>query len=132
MLQSLPKLIPPEFFFSVGNVCVENGKSTCPCNAPSLYATHIEKLRSYQVLVWGFSCSFLTAWFLYRAGDETPALSGGYPNWQFWYPLLRFGSQHRIPKHLFFLVFWVYREKKTFGYFPEVPVTKTRASAPAP
>ena len=25
MLQSLPKLVPPEFF-SVGNVCVENGR----------------------------------------------------------------------------------------------------------
>ena len=59
---------------------------------------------------------------------------------QFWYPLLSFGSQHRIPKHLFFLVFWVYTADfgfvcsgiKLFGYFPEVPVTKIRVSAPAP
>ena len=29
------------------------------------------------------------------------------PKPQFWYPPLRFGSQPRIPKHLFFLVFWV-------------------------
>ena len=29
------------------------------------------------------------------------------PKPQFWYPPLRFGSQHRIPKHLFFLVFRV-------------------------
>ena len=29
------------------------------------------------------------------------------PKPQFWYPPLRFGSQHQRPKHLFFLVFWV-------------------------
>ena len=32
---------------------------------------------------------------------------GWIPKPQFWYPPLRFGSQHRIPKHLFFLIFWV-------------------------
>ena len=32
---------------------------------------------------------------------------GWIPKPQFWYPPLRFGSQHRIPKRLFFLVFWV-------------------------
>ena len=30
------------------------------------------------------------------------------PKPQFWYPPLRFGSQHLIPKPLFSMVFWVY------------------------
>ena len=37
------------------------------------------------------------------------------PKPQFWCPPLRFGSQHRIPKHLFFLVFWV--STADFGFF---------------
>ena len=32
---------------------------------------------------------------------------GWIPKPQFWYPPLRFGPQHRIPKHLFSLAFWV-------------------------
>ena len=53
-----------------------------------------------------------------------------------------FGSQHRIPKHLFFLVFWVStadfgfsagRRRRNFSdIFLEVPVTRIRVSAPAP
>ena len=65
---------------------------------------------------------------------------GWIPKPQFWYPLLRFGSQHRIPKRQFFLVFWVStadfgfsaRRRKFSDFFPEVPVTKIRVSAPAP
>ena len=38
------------------------------------------------------------------------------PKPQFWYPPLRLGSQHRIPKHLFFLVFWV--STADFGFLP--------------
>ena len=65
----------------------------------------------------------ITAGFLSRAGAETPLNfrekfrvfprtileipQGWIPKPQFWYPPLRFGSQHRIPKRLFFLVFWV-------------------------
>ena len=61
----------------------------------------------------------VTAGFLYRACAETALnfrekfrvfsqndfgkISQGWiPKPQFWYPPLRFGSQHRIPKHLFF------------------------------
>ena len=64
----------------------------------------------------------LTAGFLYRAGAETPLnfrekcssfsqndceqfTQRWIPKPQFWYPPLMFGSQHRIPKHLFFLGF---------------------------
>ena len=62
------------------------------------------------------------------------------PKPQFWYPPLRFGSQHRIPKHLFFLVFRVSTadfgfsagRRKFSGFFPEVPVTKIRVSTPGP
>ena len=57
----------------------------------------------------------------YRAGAQTPTstfekfsrfLSERFsslwiPKPQFWCPPLRFGSQHRIPKPMFFLVFWV-------------------------
>ena len=97
----------------------------------------------------------LTAGFLYRAGAETSlkpsrkilsfprtileTSQGWIPKPQFWYPPLRFGSQHRVPKHLFFLLFWVSAAdfcfsagRRNFGYFPEVPVTKIRVSAPAP
>ena len=44
-------------------------------------------------------------------------LSGGYgiPKPQFWYPPLRFGSQLRMRKHLFFLVFWVYTVDFSFS-----------------
>ena len=47
----------------------------------------------------------------------------------------RFGSQHRIPKPLFFWVFWVYAA--IFGLsarghiFVKAPVTKIRVSGPA-
>ena len=68
-------------------------------------------------------------------------LSGGYPNRSS--GIHRWGldlSTRRIPKHLFFLVFrvstadfgFLCRETKVFGYFPEVPVTKIRVSAPSP
>ena len=40
---------------------------------------------------------------------------GWIPKPQFWYPPLGLGSQHRIPKHLFFLVFWVYTADIFFG-----------------
>ena len=55
------------------------------------------------------------------------------PKPQFWYPLLRFGSQHRIRKHLLSwfsgyaqLSLAFLQETRNFGYFPEVPVTKIR------
>ena len=73
---------------------------------------------------WRFGTSKVTAAFLYGADAETPLnfreefrsfsrknlenFSGWILKPQFWYPPLRFGSQHRIPKHLFFLVFWVF------------------------
>ena len=51
---------------------------------------------------------------------------------QFWYPPLRFGSQHRIPKPLFLQVVWLYAA--VFGFLlgaffvPKAPVTKIRVS----
>ena len=92
---------------------------------------------------------------LYRAGAETTTtpnfrerlrLSPGtilknsqpwIPKPQFWYSPLRFGSQHQIPKHLCFLVFWgVYTADFGFSAWgrilPVVPVTEIRVSAPAP
>ena len=58
------------------------------------------------------------------------------PKPQFWYPLLRLGSQHRMPKRLF--VFGSGRAPLTLlsllgdTCVPEVPVTIMRVSAPAP
>ena len=74
----------------------------------------------------------LMAGFLYRDGAETtPNVREKFrvslrtilknsqrwiPKPQFWYPPLRFGSQHRIPEHLFFLGFRVYTAD--FGFLP--------------
>ena len=75
----------------------------------------------------------VTAGFLHRAGAESPLnfreTSEFFPErfwkislrWipkpQFWYPLLSVWiSRHRIPKHLFFWVFWV--STAAFGFLP--------------
>ena len=63
------------------------------------------------------------------------------PKLQFWYPPLRFGSQHPDAQTPICLGFsWVCTadfgfsagRQQTFAYFPEVPVAKMRVSAPAP
>ena len=51
------------------------------------------------------------------------------------YPLLRFGSQHRIPKRLFVLIFWVYTAAFSVSarrqILPKAHVIKSRVSSPA-
>ena len=78
----------------------------------------------------------LLLWIYFRVSLRMIFSQQWIPKPQFWYPPLRFASQLRIPKPLFFLVFWVYTAG--FGFSaraqisPKVPVTKVRLSGPAP
>ena len=156
---SRPSPPPPLLGFSIKNRPPPPGASDSPFPLPEQKKIKNNRKMSTKLgstLPTFRAGSFVTAGFLYRAGAETPLnfrekfrvfperfwriSQGRIPKPQFWYPPLRFGSQHRIPKHLFFLVFWV--STADFGFppgdenfrilFPEVPVVKIRVSAPAP
>ena len=112
---------------SIFNALAQLWCNICTLNLNPQALTFFKAL-ALPALFW---CNILMAGFLYRAGAETPLnfrekfeffperfwkISQGWiPKPQFWYPPLRFGSQHRIPKHLFFLVFWV--STADFGFF---------------
>ena len=121
-------------------------------NSPPKYA---KQLGLSFVEIHDAKMQKITAEFLYRAGAETPKLSRKIPSFprtilenfsgvdtqtavlvstaEVWIS----APDTQTPIFLGFLGIhsWLWffcRETKSFGYFPEVPVTKIRVSAPAP